>query len=110
MATSTDVESESLLTFEWTASQQPSFTVIQTIADLDDRNLLNLTPLSTVIDPDALNRLVNQPRSAAYDYTITFTYCGYTLQLSPESGTIYDLSQQDSPTAVPQRNFQKDVE
>ena len=91
MATSTCIESEPLRTFDWISNQLPSLTVVQTIADLDDMDPLNLTPLATVIDPDALNRIMKQPaRSTAYDCTITFTYCGYTLQLSPEGGTIYD--------------------
>lgn len=95
MAVSTGVEYESLRTFDWTANQQPSLTVIETVADLDDTDPLDLVPLATVIDPDALNRLVEQStRSAASDPTISFVYCGYKLQLTPEGGTVYGIPQQ----------------
>jgi len=107
MVALTDIESESLRTFDWTATQQPSLSVIQTIADLENTDPLALNPLATVIDPDALNCLVTKStRSTTCDCTVTFTYCGYTLHLTPEGGTVHGNSAQERPTAETQQDSQ----
>lgn len=99
MASLIDAEAESLRTFDWTTTHQPSLTVVETIADLKDTDPVALTPLASVIDPEALNRLIApSTRSTATDCTITFAYEGYTLQLTPDGGTIYEAPQEERAT------------
>lgn len=52
--------------------------IVETVAENEDIDPLELPPLYTVLDPDLLERVIE---SAREDVTIEFTYCGYDVAL-----------------------------
>ncbi|QLG47927.2 HalOD1 output domain-containing protein [Natrinema halophilum] len=52
--------------------------VVNAVADIDGTSPLELRPLSTVIDPDALGKLVRNGE----DVSVEFAYCGYNVCVS----------------------------
>ncbi|MFC4990574.1 HalOD1 output domain-containing protein [Saliphagus infecundisoli] len=62
---------------DW-AQTQPSVAVAYTIADLEERDVMELSPLYEYVDPQSLDALVSESR----EVTISFTAYGYLVQLT----------------------------
>lgn len=62
---------------------RPSIAVIETIAALARKDSTELTPLFTIVDPDALDTLVQSPASHSErnDMLLSFTYENYTVTI-----------------------------
>lgn len=58
----------------------PSRAVYSTVAAVENRSPLDLTPLAEVIDPDALDALFT---GNAETEQISFQYCGYDVTVTP---------------------------
>lgn len=69
-------------------SEQLSWTVIETVADAEGVDPLELPPLYSVVDPDALETLF-QPRTELQDTTarVVFTYHGHEVTVTA-GGTV----------------------
>jgi hypothetical protein len=60
------------------ATESPATAVVRAVAEADDCDPLALTPLTTVVDADALNRLVQSSTAApAVSTRVEFEYEGY---------------------------------
>jgi hypothetical protein len=73
-------------------------TLVCLVGDVAGVDPVDLPPLATVVDPDALNRLVDGP-SAVDDLTVSFDYAGYHVVVHG-NGRIR-LTEAD---AIPRRN------
>lgn len=60
--------------------ETPSRAVYSTVAAVENRSPLDLTPLAEVIDPDALDALLSDN---AETEQISFQYCGYDVTVTP---------------------------
>lgn len=73
-------------------------TLVSLVADVSGTDAVDLPPLATVVDPDALSSLVDGP-SSVKDLTVSFDYAGYHVVVRG-NGRIH-LTEAD---AIPQRN------
>lgn len=73
-------------------------TLVSLVADVSGTDAVDLPPLATVVDPDALGELVDGP-SATRSLTVSFDYAGYHVVVHG-NGRI-NLTEAD---AIPQRN------
>lgn len=67
------------------AGAQPSERVVDAVADAEGVEPWELTtPLYEVVDPDALDELFRQSRTAtdAAGPSVTFSYCGYSVTVT----------------------------
>jgi hypothetical protein len=73
-----------------------SMAVIATLADVMDADPVELEPLHSSIDPDALDALVRVRHGTEGDIHVTFTHERHTITVS--SYGVVSISQQDEPT------------
>ncbi|WP_338739970.1 HalOD1 output domain-containing protein [Haloplanus salilacus] len=55
--------------YEWSTTR-PSAAVVETVAEVTDRETTAFGPLNAAVDPDALDVLVRESESAATDETV----------------------------------------
>lgn len=78
------MEVEATATFDVDAGGEPSETVIELVADLENVNPVELSPpLYSTVDPDALDSLFpaspsGSPQTAGQ---VRFQYCGYEIHV-----------------------------
>ncbi|WP_230198702.1 HalOD1 output domain-containing protein [Halopiger djelfimassiliensis] len=64
--------------------------IVNRVASLEGTDPTALPPLYDIIDPDALERLVES--AANGDFCVEFTYCGYRVTIENETGvTVAEL-------------------
>lgn len=61
--------------YEVSTNETPSETVISAVATVTDQSPLEMTPLIRVIDPDALDQLLDANGGNGSSPTVTFDYC-----------------------------------
>lgn len=71
-------------------------TIVEAVADETDADPLSMTPLATVVDPDALDTLVN----TGTDVQVSFEYDGHSVHVRADGtvavdGTDYDADSLD---------------
>ena len=66
--------------------------IVSTVADAEGTSPLEVQPLATVTDPDALCALVRDGNS---ETTIEFDYCGYRVRVSSGEQVVVELSTDD---------------
>ncbi|WP_049926313.1 HalOD1 output domain-containing protein [Halopiger goleimassiliensis] len=67
--------------------------IVGTVADAEGKSPLEIQPLATVTDPDALCALV---RHGNCETTIEFSYCGYRVRVVSGDRTVHvELSTDD---------------
>lgn len=71
--------------------ESPSTAVFSAIAEQEDRSPVELTPLATVIDPDALDNLLATDTETPQ---VSFEYCGYTVTVTSETVQLQKLDKQ----------------
>lgn len=72
------------------ATTTPTHRVVNAIAEETDADATSLTPpLGSVVDPEALNRLVGSADGT--DVTVTFEYAGHEVSLSGDDLTVDGL-------------------
>lgn len=54
--------------------------IVNAVADAEDVSPLELQPLATVIDPDALDKAIRSGNAVS----VEFTYCGYLVGVSSD--------------------------
>lgn len=62
----------------------PSQEVVERVATREGVDHTDLDPLFDVIDPDALDRIVQSGRGTASPVHLTFTYHGYEISINGE--------------------------
>lgn len=62
----------------------PSITIIERVARMTGRDQIELRPLNEVVDPGALNTLLDGPRDADDSIEISFVYEGVELTIAPD--------------------------
>lgn len=82
-----------LHTFTWSESKQPSSAVIIAIADVTGEDPLELEPLYSAIDPDALNNLFTSTRLPRHNGSVSFNYHGFQVTINADGHGF--LSEQD---------------
>lgn len=72
------------LLFDWTKAESVSAAVIDAVAEVTEEEPTEMPALYTVVDPDALNQLVESPETGSVpnDLTITFPFDGVRVRLS----------------------------
>jgi len=60
--------------------------IVRTVAAVDNQPPTDLPPLTDVIDPDALSAAVT---SASGAVSVSFSYCGYDLTVTPSTVSVY---------------------
>jgi hypothetical protein len=50
--------------------------VVTSVAEATDQSPLEMDPISTVVDPDAIDALVRGPDDQGSSVVVEFTYCG----------------------------------
>ena len=80
------------------AKTPASMVVIATLADVMDSDPVELTPLHSVVDPAALDALVQVRNGATGDTHITFTHEGHEIRVH-SYGVITITPQEHGPTA-----------
>lgn len=65
---------------------EPSDRVVAAVADVEDVSPVELPPLTSVIDPDAVDNLVTPPVTgdAQSEIRVIFEYYGYTIVVDDE--------------------------
>ena len=78
--TASETDGEIRAEYDWTATT-PSTAVIETVAIASNRELTGIEPLYEVIDPDALDTLIqsNGAESARDGATVTFEFAGQSV-------------------------------
>jgi len=61
--------------------QSTSHTVVESIADLTDRNPEDLDPLWDNVNPEALDSFVAHANESSTPYRLAFQYQGYTVEI-----------------------------
>ena len=74
-----NVESETVRTQFDQEKTTPSMTVVATLADVMGVDPVELDPLYSTIDPDALDQLVHVHNQTSDDIRVTFTHEGYSI-------------------------------
>ncbi|WP_372910348.1 HalOD1 output domain-containing protein [Salinigranum sp.] len=84
----------SICTFDWTESDSVWRAVVEAVARTADTTPFALPPVSTVIDPDALDTLLRRPDDdgcRTRQLTLCFVFAGYWVLLSSSGrGYLYD--------------------
>lgn len=68
----TDISHE----FDGDSGEPPSLAVIEAVASVVGEHPLDLEPLHSVVDPDALDGLCSRPKSEDDTVTVSFRYDG----------------------------------
>ena len=76
----------------------PSQAVVERVAGCEGVDHTELVPLFDVIDPDALNRLVERSQGGESALRITFTYHGYDVTVTGD-GDVH-LAKDEDPDAA----------
>lgn len=63
------------------ADQSTSYTVVESIANLTDRDPDDLEPLWESVDPEALDSFVGHASESSTPYRLAFQYQGYTVEV-----------------------------
>lgn len=67
------------------SDESPAMTVVTTVAEVTGRSPLEMEPLGEVIDPDALDRLLDSPDDRLSSVAVSFDYCGQQVTVAPDS-------------------------
>ncbi|AQL44152.1 hypothetical protein BV210_16185 [Halorientalis sp. IM1011] len=73
-----------------------SMAVIATLADVRDTDPVDLTPLHSTVDPDALDALVRVRNGTNGDIHVTFTHQGHTITV--HSYGVITITPEHEPT------------
>ncbi|NGM68833.1 hypothetical protein G6M89_07385 [Natronolimnobius sp. AArcel1] len=73
----------------------PSLRIVDALADATDTDPLELDPLYNVIDPEALDQIVNSDCDQIDQLSVQFVYNGHNVQVQGDGsiavdGTVYD--------------------
>lgn len=74
----------------------PSMDVVSAVAERLNHDRTELSPLSDVVDPDALDALLADRTDAAGHLQVRFTYCGMTVTVR-RNGTV-EVTETDGVT------------
>lgn len=87
---------EPVETFEWGGGQRPTTELLATLDDISNEDLLDVTPLYDVIDPDAIDAMFSpglQQEGEASIY-VRFEYLNYIIILQDTGlGEIFEKSE-----------------
>lgn len=76
---------ETRLRAEYRADETPVEAVVTAVADVTGSAPLEMDPLGTVVDNDALNALVDGRDDRSSAAAVTFDYCGQRVTVTPDS-------------------------
>jgi|AntDeeMetagen134_2_1112570.scaffolds.fasta_scaffold00084_32 hypothetical protein len=81
--------------------ESPSTAIVSAVAAVSDTDPLDMDPLHTTVDTDALNSLITPHRAPVGDSHVTFEYCGCEVTASSYGGLkVRPLEASLSPPAV----------
>lgn len=97
---------EPILSFDWDCRRRPSEAVIESVAELEGTDPIDLDPLSHAIDPAAMDRLFDPATAAGQppQASIEFRYLGYHVSVRANGeGDIFDGQHASPATEEPAR-------
>lgn len=93
MGTTESKDAEPVRAFRWTDSDELSRAIITATAEVADVEQDDMEPLYTVVDPDALHKLLTDTEYSRTDFdgSIRFEYHGYQVALTGDGrGYLYE--------------------
>lgn len=71
---------------QWTGSNSLTTAIVHAVATAENDDPQSLDPLGDVVDPEALENLLDKQDSQAH---VTFSYAGYRLVVSRDAVEVY---------------------